>query len=89
MQVLCIQSSSGKASFGCQDKPVDKGEIYTPITTKTYFGHPYHQLEERPNGDCYLTSIFIDLPKEEGQSFKKEETVEIPQKLQPFYSQTK
>jgi hypothetical protein len=68
------------------DGPVIKGEIYTPNNQINKSGWIYYMLEERPNRDCYYSKIFIDLPSEEGQSFKKEETIEIPQKLQPYYS---
>jgi len=92
MQVLCIQGSY-KQTPGCKDKPVIKGEVYNSLNVlsygRTFNGiDAWHTLEERnTKGDKYHVTLFIELPSQEGQSFRKEETVEIPQKLQPFYEQ--
>lgn len=92
MQVLCIETTKPAPSEKCCDAPVIKGEIYNSINILPYgiiFKgiDAWHHLEERRDkGDRYHVSVFIDLPSQEGQSFKKEESVEFPQKLQPFYS---
>jgi hypothetical protein len=87
MQVLCIETQSGGSG-----SIVEKGGIYTSYRCKPdgniYRGvDMWHKLEEIDPKDIAHASLFVDLPSEEGQSFKKEETVEIPQKLQPFYKQ--
>jgi len=87
MQVLCIEKGKGYAILIPQ-----KGEIYNSIKIVPQgFLHKnidmWHDLKEGGDGDHFHISLFIDLPSEEGQSFKKEETVEIPQKIQPFYAQ--
>ena len=85
MQILCIETQSNSTS------EVKKGTIYTSLrifpTGVVYRGiDRWHKIEEiNPMDDAHI-SLFIDLPSEEGQSFRKEETVEIPQKLQPYYS---
>jgi len=89
-QVLCIETASTPTSYHMSLVP-QKGEIYNAYKTESV-GQKYknidmwHRLEEMLPKEAAHVSIFIDLPKEEGQSFKKEETVEIPQKLQPYYS---
>ncbi len=76
MKVLCIQTSVPGA--WCQDKAVIKGEIYTSIDCKPlnqiYNGiDMWHFLEERT--DQYHVSIFVELPGQEGVTFKKKEIV--------------
>lgn len=92
-QLLCIETTKILPQNKCQDAPIYKGEIYNSISVAPY-GILYngvdawHHLEERKHkGDRYHISVLIELPSQEGQSFRKEETVEIPQKLQPFYEQ--
>jgi hypothetical protein len=89
MQVLCIENHIHTHN---PQISVTKGEIYTSIATGavglTWRGvDMWHTLEELGKDTVGHVSIFIDLPSEEAQSFKKEEFVEIPQKLQPFYKQ--
>jgi hypothetical protein len=86
-QVLCIETGRGPA----RKKPI-KGNIYNSkgiFQQKIFYKgvDAWHSLEEMIPGDMAHVCLFIDLPSQEGQSFKKEETVEIPQELKPFYSQ--
>ncbi len=87
MQVLCIEGEVGKCTSIFNPKP---GEIYNSVNVieyKPFRGiNAWHVLEEAAFGDIFHITSFIDLPSEEGQSFKKETSVEIPQKLQPYYS---
>jgi len=92
MQILCIETSVPRDGE-YYDENVKKGELYT----STFLGKIgvldssgidlWHRLAERIPDNLYSATLFIGLPSQEGQSFRKEETVEIPQKLQPFYAQ--
>ena len=91
MQVLCIENGTLQPGHAVKLIP-KKGEIYNSIRIEPV-GYVYknldmwHRLKELNPLDAAHISLFIELPSQEGQSFKKEETVEIPQKLQPFYAQ--
>lgn len=90
MQVLCIETANpGKVQISMIPQ---KGEIYDSYRIEAqglfYKGvDAWHRLKELQPHEAAHVSLFIDLPSQEGQSFKKEENVEIPQELQPFYEQ--
>ncbi len=91
MQVLCIKTATPDKRFIISMIP-QKGQLYNSYRVEPqgliWEGVDlWHRLEELKPEEAAHVSLFIDLPIEEEQSFKKEETVEIPQKLQPFYAQ--